>query len=241
MICMAAVPEPPVMDVGLKATFTPVGCPDAVRAIVPVKPPEGVAVILTLPCPPGATLPFLGVAARVKLPPPELVTVSVTVVVSVVPPEVPFTVMGYTPVAVVPATAIVMVEVPVPVIEVGLKVTVTPVGWPVADNVTGELKPPVVVLVMVEVPDLPCTTDTEVGLAERLKPLVPPEMVMLAAAEGMPFAITNNELAPVSIPAGTSKFVDTIALPVATAIVLCPWVLAKKTCPVPVFTICTSG
>ena len=108
MICMAAVPEPPVMDVGLKATFTPVGCPDAVRAIVPVKPPEGVAVILTLPCPPGATLPFLGVAARVKLPPPELVTVSVTVVVSVVPPEVPFTVMGYTPVAVVPATAIVM-------------------------------------------------------------------------------------------------------------------------------------
>jgi len=94
---------------------------------------------------------------------------------------------------------------------------------------------------MVEVPELPCFTETEVGLAERLKPLVPAEMVTLAAAEGMPFAITNSELAPVSIPAGTSKFVDTIVLPVATAIVLCPWVLAKKTCPVPVFTICTSG
>jgi hypothetical protein len=48
-----------------------------------------------------------------------------------------------------------MVDVPVPVIEVGLKATVTPVGWPFADNVTAELKPPVVVLVMVEVPDLP--------------------------------------------------------------------------------------
>jgi len=125
---MAAVPEPPVMDVGLKVIVTPLGCPEADRAIVPVKPPEGVAVILTLPCPPGAMLPFVGFAARVKLPPPELVTVSETVVVSVVLPEVPFTVMVYVPVAVLAATAIVMVEVPVPVIEVGLKVTVTPVG-----------------------------------------------------------------------------------------------------------------
>src|ERR1700730_16813538 len=103
-----------------------------------------------------------------------------------------------------------MVEVPVPVIEVGLKVTVTPVGWPLALNTTAVLKPPVVVLVMVEVPELPCTTETAVGLAERVKPLPDPEMVTLAAAEGIPFAITNNELAPVSIPAGTSKFVDTL-------------------------------
>jgi hypothetical protein len=49
LTCMAAVPEPPVMDVGLKAIFTPLGCPKADKAIVPVKPPEGVAVILTLP------------------------------------------------------------------------------------------------------------------------------------------------------------------------------------------------
>ena len=56
------------MEAGLKATFTPLGWPEAVRAIVPVKPPEGVAVTLTLPCPPGAMLAFLGAAARVKLP-----------------------------------------------------------------------------------------------------------------------------------------------------------------------------
>lgn len=161
---------------------------------------------------------------RVKVPVVP-VTVRATVVVSVVLPDVPFTVMGYVPATVVEATAIVMVEVPVPVIEVGLNVTVTPVGWPVADKATGELKPPVVVLVMVEVPELPCATETAVGFAERVKPLVDPEMVTLTAAEGMPFAITNKSLAPVSIPVGTSKFVDTIVLPVATPIVLCPWVL----------------
>ena len=36
----------------------------------------------------------------------------------------------------------------------------------------------------------------------------------------MPFAITTSELAPVSVPEGTSKFVDTVLLPVATPIVL---------------------
>jgi hypothetical protein len=56
--------------------------------------------------------------------------------------------------------------------DVGLKATVTPVGWPLADKVTAELNPPVVVLVMVEVPALPCATETVFGEAERLKPLV---------------------------------------------------------------------
>ncbi len=68
------------------------------------------------------------------------------------------------------ATVIVMVEVPAPVIEPGLKVTVTPVGWPLALNETAESKPPVTVLVMVECPELPCATETEAGDAERLKP-----------------------------------------------------------------------
>ena|ERR1700730_11905034 len=68
------------------------------------------------------------------------------------------------------ATVIVMVEVPAPVIEVGLKPMVTPVGWPVADNEMAELKPPVTVLVIVDFPKLPCPTETEAGEAERLKP-----------------------------------------------------------------------
>jgi len=64
----------------------------------------------------------------------------------------------------------VMVEVPAPVIEVGLKPTVTPEGWPLADKEMTPLNPPVTVLVMVEVPTLPCTTVSEEGDAERLKP-----------------------------------------------------------------------
>jgi hypothetical protein len=42
----------------------------------------------------------------------------------------------------------------------------------------------------------------------------------------MPFATTSNVLAPVSIAVGTSKFVETVAVPVATPMVLWSWVLA---------------
>lgn len=64
----------------------------------------------------------------------------------------------------------VIVDVPAPVIEVGLKLTVTLEGWPVADNAIAPLNPPVTVLVIVEVPECPCATETEAGDAERLKP-----------------------------------------------------------------------
>ena len=53
--------------------------------------------------------------------------------------------------------------------EVGLKLTVTPVGCPLALRPTAELKPPETVVVMVEVPLLPCTTETDVGEAEMVK------------------------------------------------------------------------
>ena len=62
-----------------------------------------------------------------------------------------------------------MVEVPAPVIEVGLKPTVTPVGWPLALKEITPLNPPVTVLVTVDVPWLPCATETEAGEADRLK------------------------------------------------------------------------
>ena len=65
----------------------------------------------------------------------------------------------------------VMVDVPEPgaAMEDGLKVTVTPDGWPLALRLTAELKPPATAVVMVEVPLLPCTTDTEDGEALMLK------------------------------------------------------------------------
>jgi len=138
--------------------------------MAPSKPPEIVVVMVEVPEAPLATVIVEGDALMVKLAPAWEVTVRVTVVVSVRLPEVPVTVMGYVPVTVVAATVIVMVEVPVPVIEPGLKPTVTPVGWPLADKVTAESNPPNTVLVMVEVPEPPCAIETEVGDAERLKP-----------------------------------------------------------------------
>ncbi len=61
------------------------------------------------------------------------------------------------PVAVVDATANVMVEEPEPgaAMEVGLKLTVTPDGWPEADKATAESNPPETVVVIVEVPLFP--------------------------------------------------------------------------------------
>lgn len=134
-----------------------------------------------------ATLIIVGMALTVKfLETP--VTVSETEVVAVVLPEVPVTVMLYVPVAVDEATVIVMVEVPAPVMAVGLKPTVTPVGCPVADKEMAELNPPVTVLVIVEVPELPCTTETEAGEAERLKPGVD-ELPARALIRPTPFGL----------------------------------------------------
>ena len=96
--------------------------------------------------------------------------------------------------AVVEATVIVMVELPVPVMEVGLKLTVTPVGWPVADRLTAESKPPLTVLVMVDVPALPWATDTEAGEAERLKPGVeePARELIKPAPFGLPQPVAKS-------------------------------------------------
>ena len=50
--------------------------------------------------------------------------------------------------------------------------------------------------------------------------------VIVTALDGIPLATTSKVLLPVSAVAGTSKFVVTFVLPVATPIVLCPWVRA---------------
>lgn len=63
-----------------------------------------------------------------------------------------------------------MPELPAPEIDVGLKVTVTPVGCPVAVRLIGELNPPVTELEIVDEPELPCATETEDGDALNVKP-----------------------------------------------------------------------
>src|SRR5208283_5080573 len=88
----------------------------------------------------------------VKLP--GLVTVRVTVVFCCTPPPLPVTVMGYVPVGVLLPTVMVMVELPEPGagIGLGLKLTLVPEGAPEADRLIALLKPPLMVVVIVEVP-----------------------------------------------------------------------------------------
>ncbi len=86
------------------------------------------------------------------------VTVSVTVVFCWTPPPVPVAVMGYVPIGVLALTVIVIVELPEPGagIGLGLKLTVVPDGAPEADKLMGLSKPLLTVVVIVEVPWLPC-------------------------------------------------------------------------------------
>ena len=62
--------------------------------------------------------------------------------------------MGYVPVAVLDPTVMVIVELPEPGagIGFGLKLTVVPDGTPEADKLIALLKPPLTVVVIVDVP-----------------------------------------------------------------------------------------
>ena len=163
------LPDPGAgIDVVLNAAVAPVGSPDALSAIAALKPPETVVVMVLVPLAPSAIVTDVGEAATVNT---GTVTASVTVAVWVIPPPVPVTVIMYDPAATLEATATLMVELPEPgaAMDVGLKDTVTPLGCPLADRPTAELKPPETAVVMVDVPLLPCATVTEVGDADIVK------------------------------------------------------------------------
>jgi hypothetical protein len=99
------------------------------------------------------------------------------------------------PAAVFEATAMVMVEVPEPgaAVDGGAKLTVTPVGWPVADKATAELNPPEMPTVMVDVPPLPCATDTEPGEEEMVKlGVVGARASIRFAPFGLPHPVTRS-------------------------------------------------
>lgn len=80
-------------------------------------------------------------------------------------------VMVWVPVEAFREAVTVIVEVPDPVMEVGLKVMVSPPPWPDAERVMAELKPPVAVVVMVTVPEELLSTVSDVGEAETLNPV----------------------------------------------------------------------
>ena len=70
----------------------------------------------------------------------------------------PATLMGYVPTAVPAPTLIVIADVPLPgaAIGFGAKLTVVPLGTPLADRLIALLNPPLIGVVIVE---LPCCPD----------------------------------------------------------------------------------
>src|SRR5438105_2279199 len=129
--------------------------------------------MLDVPVQPGAELPVAVACSNPPStmssdpppPPPAVVTVSETEVVCVTPPPVPVTVTLYVPAGVDAPAMMVIVDEPEPgaAIEVGLKLAVAPVGSPLADSATAALKPPETVVLIVEVPEVPCGMVTEAG------------------------------------------------------------------------------
>ncbi len=86
-------PDPgAAMLLGVKVTVCWLPCPDAVKVIAELNPPAMVVEIVEVPELPRATVIAVGEALTVKLGEVP-VTVSETVVVAVVVPEVPFTVI----------------------------------------------------------------------------------------------------------------------------------------------------
>src|SRR5208282_2323331 len=144
------------IGLGLKLTVVPDGTPDVERVMALLKPPLIVVVIVDVPWFPCATLSDDGEAEMVKFG--AAVTVSVTVVFCWMPPPLPVTVRGYVPTGVLAPTVIVMVELPEPGAGIGsgLKLTVVPDGIPDAERVIALLKPPLMAVVIVDVPWFPC-------------------------------------------------------------------------------------
>ena len=112
------------------------------------------------------------------------------------PPPVPVTVIVVLPSVALAAAVTVMVDVPDPgaAMLVGAKTTVTPLGIPVAESATAELNPPRIALVIVDGPELPCATVSDVGFADNEKSGVatPPQLLTRFAASTDPRPVTKS-------------------------------------------------
>jgi hypothetical protein len=114
----------------------------------------------------GPALDWFTVIVALTGAPPVIVRLIAAVALNV--PEVPVIVTGYVPATVVEATAkVTKVEL---VDEVGLKVAVTPVGWPDAANVTLPANGLMSVTVMVSVPLAPVAIDKLTAEGVSTKP-----------------------------------------------------------------------
>ena len=158
----------PVVLVGLNDAVTPLGRPEADKLTLPLKPFCGVTVMVLVPLVPWVIAKLLGDAESIKFGTGTGFTVRETVVVFVKVPEMP--VMVTVTVPVVAVLLAISVKVLVPVVLVGLKEAVTPLGRPEADKLTLPLKPfcGVTVTVTVLVPLAPWVIVKLLGDAESV-------------------------------------------------------------------------
>jgi hypothetical protein len=144
------------------AAVTPVGNPLALNVTLPVKPPDGVTVIVLVPAAPPCVMETVaGLADSAKLG-VLLITVSVIGVVRTSVPLVPVTVT-----VAVPTVALVEArnEMTLPLI-----VAVTPVGSVPTLKVTVPVNPPDgVTVIVVDAAAPPCVIETFVGFADSEK------------------------------------------------------------------------
>ena len=198
LIVIVEVPEPgAAIDVGLNVIVSPLPCPDADKLIAELKLPEAVVVIFDVPELPRVIDSDVGEAESVNAAGFEEVTVSEIVAVWVTSPPVPVTVIVYVPVGVVDPTAKVTLEVPEPgaAIDVGLNPTVTVLGCPVADKATAESNSSTAVVVTVDEPFPPCTTETAFGDADKVKVgvvLVGASALIKPVPLGLPHPVTRS-------------------------------------------------
>jgi hypothetical protein len=166
----------------VEVIVTPVGSPVALRVTAPVNPPLRVIVIVVEPHPPRGTVTFVGFAESEKL---GAFTVSAIVAVRVIPPPVPVTMSVARPaVAVVEAARVSTVL--FAVVDVGLKVPVTPAGNPATVNAMLFVNPPVRVMVIVSVPLAPRLIARLVGFAESEKSGALTVRLIVAVCESPP-------------------------------------------------------
>src|SRR5262249_26803983 len=137
-----------VVGLGPKEAETPLGKPETESVTLLLKPFEGVMVILVVPLPRRPTLRLAGEAESEKFGPGVMVSESGVELLKF--PEVPVTITVKVPVAALALAA--TVSWLVPVVLVGLKDAVTPLGRPVATRLTVPLKPLSGLTVMLLVP-----------------------------------------------------------------------------------------
>lgn len=145
---------------------TPEGKAEFESVTLPVKPPDGLTVIVLEPLVPCFTVRLDGEADSEKLGVAVAFMVREIDVVWLSVPDVPVIVTAFVPVVAV--LLAVKVTTLVPVVGFVPNVAVTPVGKPDADSDTLPVKPPLGVTVIVELPLLPCVTVKLLGEADSV-------------------------------------------------------------------------